>query len=483
MAESGRREFHQDEETGLPEIKRYEIKTPDGETATILYTGSAIWEFGEENIKKAFESAVDEGRVFILISDQDIAADVLFEYAEKNGLDPDDMEAVQRHYLETVFGPHLKEQLEGMSPEERDAFWQRQLDNRDQHGSHAAKGPGGVVMINVDMLQARTMFPSMKEALSAIFLLGHEFDHAENMGKHGRSPIGVMRSEAESDVAGINGIKQSGKDADGAVDKILFERSREAIVRSILEDVSGGRGFWKRAFGASLTDEFDHATSAIMTPEGELIPGIKDKDLEKSLKGLREKIAESITPEVQKDLLHGLIDDIAPGRSAAVAAAVMDELDTFLDGHPQAERYQSFSDNFKEQYDKAMEAIKAGEDPSTYLEAAKTEMKAMIEAMEENDPELLQKFLEKGDGARLVFAESMNKYGHSSDVNTALYKVLSQLNKDGAFKDDPVQQRVVDAFLKGPEVAPQSFDESVTRAPEQEQAPSTGAVPAAARAP
>ncbi len=478
MGASNRRGLNINEDTGLPSIKKFEIETADGQTATLLYTDSGVWEYGEENIKNAFVAAVDEGRAFVLISEQDIALDVLTDFAEKNGFNHDD---VQKNYLHTMFSEHLGDKLDGMSEEEKLAFWAEKLEGRSEASNHAVTHSNGLVVINVDEFEASTMFGLDRDApLSRLFLLGHEFDHADNSGKHGRSPMGILKGETESDQAGLKAAQASGQNTDGLMEQILFYRSREAIIAVMGEEVTDGRSGWQKFFGAGLLDEFNHVTSATLTPEGEIIANVSKADLKVSLKDFREKITEHMIPAVQEDALQNVIDNFSIKRSGP-ALAIMEDLQEFVSDNNLEDRYQPFIDNFNEHITEIKENMgtMTPDEISEKIELAKAEMSGMFSAMKENDPKAFEKLLESGRTATIAFSQSFNRDGQSKSLNSALHKVLSEMEVNGAFKGDPIQQRIVDAYLKGPELKPDEFEAQTVKPADTPAQESDVQIPAA----
>ncbi len=503
-----------DESTGLPSFKKFEIETADGGKATLLYTASGIWEYGEENIQSAFSESVDEGKVFVLISAQDIASDVLYDYAVKNNLDPFKGNEVEAHYLHEMFSPHLGEKFNGLTEEQQLQFWKDKLADRDIASNHAATHSNGLVVINVDELSASKAFGFDRDTpLSRLFLLGHEFDHADNLGKFGFDSIGVLKSETHSDNAGFKSAEASGHEgAEKVPGQVLFYRSREAIIRIMAEETAGTRGFWDKAFGRSLLDEFDHATSATLTPEGDIIPGITKDELKKSLLDLREKITEHVAPSVMEDGLNNIIEDFGVGIPGTAAMMAVDGLEELVKGRRSEGQYKPFIDNF----DEAIEGIQAGvkeiksksisvmpedlnamramnrlspaeaaemmaqkgldekypelhqayKDVAIHMENAQSEMKQLFSTLKENDPDLFEKFLEKGEGAKAILGYALRRDSSSPELNTALHKALSEMKANGAFEGDPIQQRFVDAYLNGPNVKPDEFEPG-TVAPQQ----------------
>lgn len=503
-----------DESTGLPSFKKFEIETAGGDKATLLYTASGIWEYGEENIQTAFSESVDEAKVFVLISAQDIALDVLHDYAVKNNLDPFKGSEVQAHYLHEMFSPHLGEKFNGLTEEEQIQFWKTKFENRDIASNHAETHSNGLVVINVEELSASKAFGFDRDTpLSRLFLLGHEFDHADNLGKFGFDSIGVLKSETHSDNAGFKSAEASGHEgAEKVPGQVLFYRSREAIIRIMAEETADTRSGWDKFFGGSLLDEFDHATSATLTPEGDIIPGITKDELKKSLLNLREKITEHVAPSAMEDGLNNIIEDFAIGKPGAAAMMAVDGLEELIKGRRSEDQYKPFIDNF----DEAVEGIQAGikevesslwhvesddinvmreinrlspaeaadmmaekgldekypelhqayKGVAIHMENAQSEMKQLFSTLKENDPNLFERFLEKGEGAKAIFAYALRRDSSSPELNTALHKALSEMKANGAFEGDPIQQRFVDAYLNGPNVKPDEF-ESGTAAPLQ----------------
>ncbi len=465
-----------DESTGLPSLNKFEIDTADGGKAVLLYTGSGIWEYGEENVQKAFEASVDEAKTFVLISEQDIALDVLIDFAKKNGFDltGDTDIDIQKNYLHQMFSEHLGDKFKGMSEEDQLEFWEKRLTARSEASNHAAVRSDGLVVINVNELEASTAFGFDRDTpLSRLFLLGHEFDHADNAGKYGHDSMGTLKGETESDLAGYKAAQASGLNTEGMMEQILFYRSREAIIAVMSEEIGRGRSGWQKLWGTSRLDEFNHVTSATLTPEGEVVPDLSKKQLATSLKDFREKIIEQISPATQESALNDVVEKLNVNNAGA-AIEIMEDLKAFISDHNVEDHYQGFIDNFFRHLDEIREnhSAMSEEEITQKMENAGAEMIAMFASMKENDPDLFEKMLEKGRAAEVIFIQGFNSDGQSKEFNTALHEVLSEMKENGAFKDDPIQQRIVNAFLKGPEVKPEEFVGDVNAPSNNQQEPS-----------
>lgn len=96
------------------------------------------------------------------------------------------------------------------------------------------------------------------------------------------------------------------------------------------------------------------------------------------------------------------------------------------------------------------------------------EMRAALTTLEQEEPQLYKNFTTRGFTARVLMFKSIEDNLATPEMNSRLYNTLLEMKQNGSFKDDPVQTRIVDAFLNGIHSNPDQFDMSKINTPATE---------------
>lgn len=517
------------DESALPEVRVYETPVLGG-VARMLYTDQTIWEMGgEEELQKSFYESIKEPITVVVIAHQEIASDVLHpSYLGKEAA-----------YLDHLFAPHLQEKIGDMPPAERQSgFWQKIALLQQGLGS----GNSAFVIdnkpeltrlcaVNIDSGEARMFFSGTLGAGNAMpSVFKHELEHCTQ--NHPSDLPERLKMEAASDLASLRG-----EDAQ-MLNKLLFARSGIAFSQFAIE-AAKERGLF--SFGRDL-NYFSHITSAVIDPKNGKIDTIDNEALKKSIFDLYEKVKQHVLPLVHGNLMATLLDQSQKDESSferALFIARSAEKDIGTETAKllpnrrisihQEELYKDLSQNIKDRYDDAgdiQESVRIAfnkindEDRKTldytsillpskhknileemngnglaekYPELTNAlresviarenlviEMRTFFETMKAETPEFYKDLITRPLYASILMnAKDSLELSNSKAASTAMYNALVEARQQGIFANDPIQQRVVDAFLNGVHSNPDSFNlaDIKTVLPPQESTEATAAMP------